>query len=153
MSRFAGGWTDYREARYRMRTVFWGPLIVGVAIMFLFAAIPQSREVYLRIIEDEQVVQGSLGLALVVLLCSLLYFWQHMLGTAAIDRMYLEHADIHTDQSLLWCRDWLCRISAVLPLLGLALGLFKLIYDAQLARTRLIGALEHFGARNFPELE
>jgi hypothetical protein len=107
--------------------------------MFLFAAVPQSREVYLGIIEDVQVFHGVLGLALVVLLSALLYYWQHMLATAAIDRTYPEHGDIEIDERLLALRDWLCRLSAALPLVGLALGLLKLVYDARDARTRLVG--------------
>jgi hypothetical protein len=140
---------DYRLARYHMRAVFLGPLVCGAAIMFLFAAIPQSREVYLGIIEDKQVFHGVLGLALVVLLSALLYYWQHMLATAAIDRTYPEHGDIEIDERLLALRDRLCWLSASLPLFGLVFGLVKLFYDARHARSRLIGSLQHFGGEQW----
>jgi hypothetical protein len=145
MRGFYDRWMDYRLARYHMRAVFLGPLVCGAAVMFLFAAVPQSREVYLGIIEDVQIFHGVLGLALVVLLSALLHYWQHMLATAAIDRTYPEHGDIEIDERLLALRDWLCRLSAALPLVGLALGLLKLVYDARDARTRLVGSLRHFG--------
>jgi hypothetical protein len=137
--------------RYRMRAVFWGPLIVGATVGFLFATIPQSREVYLGLIEDRQVFKGFLGVVFVVLLCALLNFWQHMLGTAAIDRMYLEHADIHIDQHLIAFRNRLCQLSVALPLLGLSVGLIKLGYDVFNAHSSFEAALQHFGSGKFPQ--
>jgi hypothetical protein len=82
---------------YYLRTVFWGPLIVGATVMFSFATIPQSREIYLDIIESRKVFAGALGVVLVALLCALLDFWQYVLSNNAVDRMYLEHADTSTD--------------------------------------------------------
>jgi hypothetical protein len=144
----------YPALRYQVRAVFWGPLIVGAVAMYFFAAIPQSREVYLAIIEDQKIIQGLLGLALIGLLCALLDCWQHMLGTNAIDRMYLEHADIYIDRRLLRLRNVLCRVSSLFPLLGLGLGLLFVTLQAKVAGTRFDEALKVFGGRGtFPELE
>src|SRR3974390_3695620 len=85
---------------YYLRTFFLGPLVVGFTVMVLFATIAQSREIYLDIIEDRRVFEGALSVVLVALLCALLDFWQYMLGTSAVDRMYLEHADIYVDRDL-----------------------------------------------------
>jgi hypothetical protein len=152
-------WARYPALRYQVRAVFWGPLIVGAAAGLFFAYVPQSREVYLGIIEDPfaggAVFQGLLGLALIGLLCGLLDAWQHVLCTNAIDRMYLEHADIYVDRRLFWLRDWLCRIAAVLPLAGLVIGLTRLIIDAQGAAQNFSRALTDFGGKKwsdqFPE--
>jgi hypothetical protein len=109
-----GWWTENKAlVRNCVRVAYWGPLAVGFAVMVFFAVIPQSREVYLGIIEDRRVVQGVLSLALVVLLCGLLDFWQWMLSTAAIDRIYPEHADPRVDRFLLRFRDWVCRICSL----------------------------------------
>jgi hypothetical protein len=141
-----GWWTENKAlVRNCVRVAYWGPLAVGFAIMVFFAVIPQSREVYLGIIEDRRVVQGVLGLALVVLLCGLLDFWQWMLATAAIDRIYPEHADPRVDRFLLRFRDWVCRICSLLPLAGLAFGLLKLIFDVRAAHYNLQKALQSFG--------
>ena len=120
---------DLRPWRYRMRTLFWGPFITGMFIVVILAVIPQSREVYLGIIDGQEYFRGLLGLALVMGLCGLLHCWQHMLGSAAIERLYPEHGDIRVDRGLLQLRDWLSRVSAFLPLIGLGVGLIKLFRD------------------------
>jgi hypothetical protein len=141
------GWWSENKGLMRnfMRVAYLGPLLVGFAVMVFFAVIAQSREVYLGLIEDQQVVQGVLGIAVVVLLCGLLGFWQSMLTTAAIDRIYPEHADPSIDRSLLRFRDRLCLISSILPLAGLGLGLLKLIFDVWTAHQHLERALQSFG--------
>lgn len=144
MRYFQKKWSDFKVVRYHMRTVFWGPLIAGFAIMFLLAAVPQSREVYLGIIEGREFFKGILGLALIGLLCVLLNSWQHMLGSAAIERIYPEHADIYIDRGLVTQCNWLCRISAYLPLVGLLLGLVKVTFEANIVAKSFSDTLKFF---------
>ncbi len=149
---FSGRRLNLKVIRYHARTIFLGPLIVGAAAMYFFAVIPQAREVYLGIIEDQRIVQGLLGLALIGLLCLLLDCWQHMLGTNAINRMYVDHGDIYVDRSLLALRNWLGRISAFFPLIGLGAGLVFVTIDAEGAGARFSQALVELGGNSkFPE--
>lgn len=119
-----------RELRYWMRSIYPGPLVYGIAIVALLAFVPQMREIYLGIIEDKDYVRGLLGLGFILLLCALLDFWQYMLSTAAIDRIYPDHANRNIDIRLQRVRATMCSITALLPLVGLGIGLFKLFLDA-----------------------
>lgn len=119
-----------REASYWMRSLFLGPLVFGIAILALLAFVPQMREIYLGIIEEKDYVRGVIGLGFVLLLCALLDYWQNMLSSAAIDRLYPDHANRNIDIRLQRMRGTMCLLTALLPLIGLGLGLLKLYLDA-----------------------
>lgn len=120
---------DSRRLTYPMRTIFLGPMFMGLAILVLLAFVPQIREIYLGIIESRDYPRGALGLVLIFLLCALLDFWQNMLSTSAIDRIYPEHGDIALDRYLMFMRDLFSRLAAFLPLGGVAIGLALLLQN------------------------
>lgn len=115
--------------RYRLRAVFVGPLIFGALVAFILAFVPQSREVYLATIKDMRFDHAVLGFILIALLCVQLDCWHRMLGRAAIDRTYPEHANVEIDVALDQWNTSFCRAAALLPMLGLALGVGSAVYD------------------------
>jgi len=141
---------DYKVVRFHMRTLFWSPFLVG-ALIALVLTLPQSREAYLSLIEGVSsasplaFIQAALGISLIVLLCFLLRAWQLKLGTAAIDRIYPEHADIRTDFRLCNWRDWLASMSAVLPLIGLLMGLVRTAWEARHASAQFADLKQRLG--------
>ena len=141
--------------RYQIRTIFWGPLIAGMSILFLFAGIPQSREVYLGIIEANELRNALVGLIFVGFLCALLNYWQYKLTTNMIDRSYLEHGDRAIDRVMMTMRRYLVIVCACLPLIGLGLGLGFLVLEAREARSKFGSAMAHLAGDNwgatFPE--
>lgn len=143
-------WRKYkRGARYVARMIFLGPLLTGFAVAFFLCAVPQAREVYLGIIEDQQFGKGLLGLSLLSLLSLLLLTWQNMLATHAIDRMYPVHADLHFDRLLGRVRTACNALSASLPLLGLTFGLWLLADEASDTTVKLDAALASLGREAF----
>lgn len=141
---------DYKIVRFHMRTLFWSPFLVG-AVIALVLTLPQSREAHLSLIEGISsasplaFVQAALGISLLVLLCFLLRAWQLKLGTAAINRLYPEHADIRTDSRLCNWRDWLASISALLPLIGLLAGLVRTAWEAHRAAAQFADLKQRLG--------
>ncbi|MDX2308854.1 MAG: hypothetical protein NW216_11495 [Hyphomicrobium sp.] len=115
--------------RYRLRSVFLGPLVVGAIIAILLMFVPQSREVYLATIENWHIVHGLVGFALIALLCFQLDCWHHMLGLAAINRTYPEHADLDIDRIMLWWNSSASRLAALLPMVGFAAGVGLAVFD------------------------
>jgi hypothetical protein len=142
---------DLKIVQFHIRTVFWEPLLVGVLVAYFLSSIPQSREVYLSLIEGiaaGRVLsfgQAVLGVALIMLLCLLLRVWQRLLGTAAIDRIYPEHADIRIDRGLCTWREILAFVSAVLPFLGLIAGVIKMTLEASVASAQFADVLAYVG--------
>lgn len=142
--------------RFGFRILHWTPFLFGLAVMYLLAAVPQSREVYLGIIEDGQYGKGLLGLALIGLLCLLIDSWQRMLNEIAIDRIYPEHANVQVDRALLFGSRFFCSFSSALPLVGLIAGLVRLSLDTFDYRSKFDDALKTFAPtghaiKTFPE--
>ncbi|MFA5950908.1 MAG: patatin-like phospholipase family protein [Hyphomicrobium sp.] len=111
-----------RHVRYHLRTVFLWPLIVGLVASYVLAATPQAREVYLALYVEANATHTLIGIFLVVLLSLQLDTWHRMLGKAAIDRIYPEHADIGVDRRLAHWNTSISRLAAVVPLAALAMG-------------------------------
>ena len=135
-----------RNLKFRLRILSLVPPLVGFAAMALLASIPQMREVYLGIIVDRDIVGGTLGFLLLVLLCAFLYTWHFWLGTGAVNSVYPEHADLQFDLALMSWRDNKALICAALPLAGLVLGLIALTGEATNVGGRFGEILQYFDA-------
>lgn len=139
------------EMRRWWRTVYLGPFVVGIAIIYVLAFIPQTREVYLSIIETDNFSAGLLGILVVLFLCMLLRAWLYLLATNTIDRLYLQHADPAIDRRLQRVRNFLMGTCALLPLMGLAAGLALLFQEARIAREKFKAVLGELAGADWPK--
>ena len=142
-----------RYVRFVSQTLFWTPVLVACASAWLLAGVPQMREVYLSIIEDADVTRGVLGLAAIALFCTFLYVWNQTLAGRRIDAIYPEHADIYFDRSIIEIRDLKAGLVALLPLLGLLIGLLILYDRVRFAHEDVDGVLRQLEDSTPPAME
>jgi hypothetical protein len=131
-----------RYIRFVTQTLFWAPLMVAVAAAMLLAAVPQMSEVYLGIIEETDIARGTAGLATIALFCAFLYAWNHGRALCRIDAIYPEHADIYFDRDILKIRDLKAGAVAILPIVGLLIGMIVLNGRVQFAYANIKMALQ-----------
>ncbi|MBT3071119.1 hypothetical protein KKP04_09580 [Rhodomicrobium sp. Az07] len=123
-----------RVFRYLSDTFYVTPILIGIASACLFAFVPQMQEIYLALIESQDIARGGVGLLAVGLFAALLHAWNHVEVTRRIDRIYPEHADIHFDRRIFRLRDIYCAIAASFPFIGILLGLaqvYRHVLDAE----------------------
>lgn len=111
-----------RNFRFHLRTVFLAPIVVGLIAGYVLLATPQAREVYQGLFFEGDVGRAAIGIVLVALLALQLETWHRMLGKAAIDRIYPEHADIGVDRRLTSWNRLVARFAGAIPLAALVAG-------------------------------
>lgn len=122
---------------HRLRTVFFGPWVIGILSAVLLAAVAQSREAYLAIYLERLWVQGAIGFVLILLLCAQIDCWHRMLGIQYLDATYPEHRSLQVDQELSWWNGSIGRAAAVLPLAALITGVTVSWMEGDRDRERL----------------
>lgn len=111
-----------RNFRFHLRTVFLAPIVVGLIAGYVLLATPQAREVYQGLFFEGDAGRAAIGIVLVALLALQLETWHRMLGKAAIDRIYPEHADIGVDRRLTGWNRLVARFAGAIPLAALVAG-------------------------------
>lgn len=123
---------------YTTRTIFVGPLSIGLLAMIMLWQPAQSREIYLGIVSDRDYLRGVLGLLGVLWLSAALYAWNARLVNARIDELYPSHGRLMIDYRLKAVRNFKEMLCAILPLAGLFLGLLSM-WPTAIQASLLIG--------------
>lgn len=134
-----------RHLRYLSQTLVLTPWIMGALAFGLLAFVPQSREVYLRIIQNGDWTRGLSGLLSLSGFCALLYFWNQNMVTRRIDGIYPDHEDIDFDRSIGSVRNFKTIISSSLPFAGLWTGLIVSDLQVRAALTHVKAVTEALG--------
>jgi len=107
-----------------------GPLLIGAVAGMILAFVAQFHEIYRSLILNNQVLEGLLGFASVLLLSAALYAASVAIPGKQIDETPLNHANPGLGKLAL-LRHVLGLISASLPLLGLTTGMFLIFPQAK----------------------
>lgn len=119
------------------RTLNSGPLTFGAVAALVPFAFAQSRELYLRIVGEADVVRAAFGLGGVLLLCATLHAWNYHILNRRIDELYPDHARIGIDTRLKDVRNFNALFCAILPLAGVVAGQFALLFEISATRLRI----------------
>lgn len=119
------------------RTVKFGPLLASLAGFLILILPPQSREIYLSIIESGDVLRGGFGVAAILLFSAALHSWNSKLVNRRIDQLYPDHASLSVDRSLKGIRSFKALVCAALPPAGLLMALLAVVADLERARTQV----------------
>ncbi len=141
-----------RQMPFWVRILCVTPALIGLVTALLLAYVPQMHEVYRALVDQADVGRGLIGLFGVLVLGALLFSWNRDLNRLKIDRVYPSHADLVIDRNLFSLRHWKSLACAVLPVIGLTLGLLKVRTQAIGEAVLYAGVVERIDAARFPDI-
>ena len=127
-----------KTPRYIISTLFFPPWFIAGVTAFLLVFPGQMHEVYLSLLgEDGGIAQALAGLGMLLMLSAFLYCWASQLSISAIDVAYPDHANLGIDRTLFGFSNGNALFCAMLPPAGLALGLYRVLEQAQETKGKL----------------
>ena len=141
-----------RQMPFWVRILCVTPALVGLVTALLLAFVPQMHEVYRALVDQSDFGRGLIGLIAVLVLGALLFSWNRDLNRLKIDRVYPAHADLVIDRNLFSIRHWKSLACAILPLVGLTLGLLNVRAQATNEAILYAGVVERIDGARFPEI-
>jgi hypothetical protein len=105
------------------------PLVGGYAILLVLSSSGQLHEVYAAHLESNLDIRTSVHVVTAAVCLSLLsaalYFANHSLSKVKLDILWAEHRDVDREYKLRLIRDGSGAVAAVLPWIGLTVGLWE----------------------------